>query len=258
MAPSLLPSPVEGDLLRLLLQLSDKYLRLLWNLTHRIFFDADVEIDHWQIFFQHALWHAAISDLGDTVTDHFSQQEDRPVAEARVLKSAIDDWPLALHHCLVFQRHDAANLAVKTPVVRFSLPLFSLIQKRAVISALLWFFGINREPHFLAVRIIDRDDPDRLLERYLRLAGIFRSELAGFAVDSREHRAPFPQGDMIWFCARLEDVQLNTVFALHGLKVGTLVVDIVEISQVRGIGRILHTLEPVAVVGFAGLAVSPF
>ena len=61
---------------------------------------------------------------------------------------------------------------------------------------------------------------------------------------------------MIGFCARLENIQYDAVIAFDRLKARTLVVNSVQISQVRGIRGILHALQPIAVVGFAGIAVA--
>ena len=88
--------------------------------------------------------------------------------------------------------------------------------------------------------------------------GIFRTKLARLAIDRRQHGASFSQCHMIGFRARLQDIQLNAVFAFHRLERGTLFVDSVKISQVRCVRGVFHALQPVAVVSFAGLGVASF
>ena len=61
-----------SDLLRLLLQLSQQRFHFLWNCIHRILFDADVEIDHGEIFSQHTLGLFAIGDRSDAVANHLA------------------------------------------------------------------------------------------------------------------------------------------------------------------------------------------
>ena len=67
---------------------------------------------------------------------------------------------------------------------------------------------------------------------------------------------PDLQRDLIGFRARLENIQFNAVIAFDRFEAGTFVVNSVQISQVRRIRCILHSLEPIAVIGFARIAVS--
>src|SRR6516165_10855391 len=111
-------------LLRLLPQFRQQRCSALGNFVDSILFNADIEIDQRHILMQHALWRAAVGDLSDAVANHFTQKKNRSVPVTGI-----------------FQRNVALDLAVKAPVVQFSFPFFSLIQIRAVISALAWFSG---------------------------------------------------------------------------------------------------------------------
>ena len=43
----------------------------------------------------------------------------------------------------------------------------------------------------------------------------FSDELAGFAIDGRQHGAAFSNRHVIGFCPRLQDIEFDAVFAFH-------------------------------------------
>src|ERR1043166_8043088 len=62
---------------------------------------------------------------------------------------------------------------------------------------------------------------------------------------------------MIGFCARFEDIQFDSVLSFYCLKARTLVVNFVEIREMRRVRGIFNALEPVAIISFAGCAIAP-
>src|ERR1700756_4182723 len=151
------------------------------------------------ILLQHALRLRAIGDIRDSLPYHLAQEKDCAISIARVLQSAIDNRPLAFHHGLVLQRNDALDLAVEPPIVRLPLSLLRPIHITPVITPLLRFFGIDRQTHFLAVRIVDGNNPNRLLERYWMFVGIFGPALSGLSIYGRQNRASSSQCHTIRF-----------------------------------------------------------
>src|ERR1044072_9152471 len=62
---------------------------------------------------------------------------------------------------------------------------------------------------------------------------------------------------MIGFCPCVEDIQFHSVLAFYCLKARTLVVNFVEIREMRRVRGIFNALEPVAIISFAGCAIAP-